>query len=243
MLKRHLRPLMLAAAAIVLLVPRSSWASEEEGPAPQAGGEGALCGGLLGLRCDSGFYCDYSNSLLCGATDATGVCRAAGPCPAVVDPVCACSGRTYPNLCELAQAGEFKAHDGPCARNPCVPSATRLCLDNRDGDDRFDVTLIWSNGLFGAPAVFARTISLDSLRVHRSGLFWFFSMDNPEMLVRVLNACAINNRYWVFASAATHFEYVLNVVDTQANRTQTYSKPFGKTPVPIMDTDAFATCP
>ncbi len=243
MLRKHFRILILAATAAALLISRTSWASGQEDPAPQAGGEGALCGGLLGLRCGAGFYCDNSAAPLCGATDATGICRALGACPAVVDPVCACSGRTYANLCELAQASEFKAHDGPCVKRPCVPSEARLCLDDRDGDDRFDVALFWDNGLFGGVVgAEARAISLDPLRIYRSGLFWFFSMDSPEMLVRVLNACAINNRYWVFASAATHFGYLLTVRDTQTNQFRTYVKPPGETPVPVMDTNAFS-CP
>ena len=33
-------------------------------------------------------------------------------------------------------------------------------------------------------------------------LFWFFESSNPEAVVKVLNACSINNHFWVFGAAA-----------------------------------------
>ena len=36
-----------------------------------------------------------------------------------------------------------------------------------------------------------------------SGLFWFFSDTNWEVMVKALNGCGLNNRYWIFSAATT----------------------------------------
>lgn len=63
------------------------------------------------------------------------------------------------------------------------------------------------------------------------------------MLVKVLNGCGTNNRFWVFAAGATNVEYTLTVTDTQSNATRTYSNSLGTQAPAITDTEAFATCP
>ncbi len=44
-----------------------------------------------------------------------------------------------------------------------------------------------------------------------SGLFWFFHPDNWELLVKVLDGCAMNGHYWVFFAATTDVEFDLFV--------------------------------
>ncbi len=75
-----------------------------------------------------------------------------------------------------------------------------------------------------------------------SALFWFFSPDNTEMVVKVLDGCPVNNRYWVFASAATDLEFTITVTDT-AGFTNTYSNEAATAAQAITDIDAFASCP
>ena len=36
-----------------------------------------------------------------------------------------------------------------------------------------------------------------------AGLLWFFDRDNVEVLVKVLDGCAINNHHWVFTAPVT----------------------------------------
>ena len=76
-----------------------------------------------------------------------------------------------------------------------------------------------------------------------SGLFWFFSPDNWELLVKVIDGCALNNRYWVYAAGTTDVEYTLTVTDTLTGRTARYENPLGRTSPAITDTEAFPTCP
>ena len=62
-------------------------------------------------------------------------------------------------------------------------------------------------------------------------------------MVKVLNGCGINNRYWVFAGGLTDVKVRLTVRDKVHDTTRTYDNP-QKTPFqPIQDTSAFATCP
>jgi len=76
-----------------------------------------------------------------------------------------------------------------------------------------------------------------------SGLFWFFSPDNWELLVKVIDGCALNGRYWVFAAGTTDVEYTLTVTDTLTGRTARYENPLGRASPAVTDTEAFPTCP
>lgn len=77
------------------------------------------CGGLLGLGCDAGEFCEYALDAFCGAADQTGVCRPIPEvCTAHVDPVCGCDDSTYSNACVANAAGISVASPGPCASDP-----------------------------------------------------------------------------------------------------------------------------
>jgi plastocyanin len=118
----------------------------------------------------------------------------------------------------------------------CVPGAATLCL----GDSgRFQVTAAWvdstGNGLGSAIPLAANP---------DSGLFYFFSAGNIEMLIKVLNACTPPfNDYWVFFAATTNVQFAVTVVDTTNGQTRVYFNPLNQAALPIQDTSAFATCP
>jgi hypothetical protein len=76
-----------------------------------------------------------------------------------------------------------------------------------------------------------------------SGLLWFFSEDNWEMLVKVLDGCGLNSHYWVFAAATTNVEYTLRVTDTLTQVVEEWQNPLGTSSPAVTDTEAFATCP
>jgi Calcineurin-like phosphoesterase len=76
-----------------------------------------------------------------------------------------------------------------------------------------------------------------------SGLFWFFSPQNWELLVKVLDGCAVNHRVWVFAAGTTNVAYTLTVTDTQTGKTARYENPLGRRSPAVTDTSAFDICP
>lgn len=117
---------------------------------------------------------------------------------------------------------------------PCQDDADTLCLH----DGRFAVEVDFRPP--GGALQHATVIPLSE----RAGLFWFFNEANVEMLVKVQNACVQPfNRWWVFYAATTNVEFVLRVIDTQADQVRFYSNPQGTAAAPVQDTQAFATCP
>jgi hypothetical protein len=67
--------------------------------------------------------------------------------------------------------------------------------------------------------------------------------DNVEVVIKVLNGCPVNGRYWVFAAGLTNVEIALTVTDTANGTAATYSNPAGSPFAPVQDVGAFATCP
>ena len=121
----------------------------------------------------------------------------------------------------------------PPPQGACAPSATTLCL--RDGRFRVEVSRTGAGGPGPATVVGAGN--------DESGIFWFFGPENWEMLLKVLNGCSINNRYWVFAATASAVEWTITVTDTEADVTKTYDHMAGTASPALTDTSAFATCP
>jgi hypothetical protein len=96
-----------------------------------AGAEEKACGGLQGLRCDDGEFCNYSEDAQCGAADATGVCGAIpSVCTLELNPVCGCNSRTYSNRCSAAAEGVSVASDGECAEEYCGGYAGIKCSED-----------------------------------------------------------------------------------------------------------------
>lgn len=120
-------------------------------------------------------------------------------------------------------AGDCEADDGT------------LCLL----DGRFRATVVYRSpdGSSGRGRAVASTDS--------TGTFWFFRADNVELLLKVLDACALPSfeSYWVFLAGTTNVDFTVSVVDTVTGVRREYSNPQGTPSVPIQDTLAFRTCP
>ncbi len=85
--------------------------------------------------------------------------------------------------------------------------------------------------------------SVAALTGSGSGLLWFFQAENWEMLIKVLDGCAINDRLWVFAAATTNVEYTLRVTDTRIPAVREYHNELHHAADAITDTAAFDACP
>jgi hypothetical protein len=104
------------------------------------------------------------------------------------------------------------------------------------GDGRFAVTAVFQAP--GAPPSPAFPVVL----TRDSGYFWFFDADNVELVVKVLEACPVNDHVWVFAAGLTNVGVELTVEDRLAAATWSRSHAAGPAFLPIQDTAAFATC-
>ena len=130
---------------------------------------------------------------------------------------------------ELADIVFFTQLGPRAAISACQLGPGALCLQG----NRFKVEAEWSTGGAEGPA-FAVADTADS------GRFWFFDEDNTELVVKVLNGCGVNDRYWFFASGLTDVEVLITVTDTQTGQTRRYFNPLGKPYLPVQDVDAFA---
>lgn len=133
-------------------------------------------------------------------------------------------------------------HEPRLAGVGCVPDDTTLCLDDRPGDRRFAITMRFESAAGGGVMGDARGQTLGELGVARGGLLSFRNLANPEVLIKVLNACSINDRYWVFFGAATDLGYTIEVTDTRTGSVRSYENPDGRAAISEADTQAFATC-
>jgi hypothetical protein len=88
----------------------------------------AMCGGIGGLACEDGDFCDYRGHS-CGAGDDLGSCQARPDgCDGAYAPVCGCNGLVYPNECEANAAGFDASEAAACeAPDDYVRCGYRFC--------------------------------------------------------------------------------------------------------------------
>ena len=112
----------------------------------------------------------------------------------------------------------------------CRHRKTSRCLRK----SRYEVAVDWfgAGGASGAGTV-----------VHAgtddSGLFRFFDPDNWEVLVKVLDGCAVNGHVWVFAASTTDLGYAIRVTDTTDGEQRLYRNEPGRPAAGVTDVRAF----
>ncbi|HVS64692.1 MAG TPA: hypothetical protein VMT85_14450 [Thermoanaerobaculia bacterium] len=112
------------------------------------------------------------------------------------------------------------------AAGACGASDETLCLTA----DRFRVeaTFRTQDGNEGT----ARTVELTG----DTGYFWFFDEDNGEVVLKVLDACVLNDNFWLFAAGLTNVEVEITVTDTVVGTERTFANPLGTPFAPIQET-------
>jgi hypothetical protein len=79
-----------------------------------AAGVGEFCGGIIGIQCDKGLWCDPAPGQ-CFVADGAGTCiKVPRRCPKLFAPVCGCNGKTFANDCYREQRRIGKKSDGRC---------------------------------------------------------------------------------------------------------------------------------
>lgn len=115
---------------------------------------------------------------------------------------------------------------------PCEADATTLCLH----DGRFLVRAFTRLGETGGESAHAIPLTRES------GAFWLFSRDNLELLVKVLDGCAVNGNFWVFAAGLTDREVQLVVTDLSTGTVRSFYSPGGTPFSPVQELGLFSTC-
>ena len=137
-------------------------------------------------------------------------------------------------ISEAAIMGEVMAETAQHWRqakssSTCTPDSFGLCLNQ----GRFRVMAAWQTGDGRQGIAEAFPVTGDT------GNLWFFHPDNVEVVVKVIDGCGTNGKYWVFAGGLTNVEVTLLVVDTATGAEKEYVNPQGKAFQPIQDTVAF----
>ncbi|HEV7516768.1 MAG TPA: PKD domain-containing protein, partial [Thermoanaerobaculia bacterium] len=97
-----------------------------------------------------------------------------------------------------------------------TPSGTALLLG---AGSRFKVETTWRTPQGTSGSGQAVQLTADT------GYFWFFNSENVEMVVKVLDACSLNSRFWDFAGGLTNVQVDIKVTDTKNGTVKMYHNP------------------
>ncbi len=101
-------------------------------------------------------------------------------------------------------------------------------------DGRFRAELDWSDSQGNSGRGRAAALTQEA------GYFWFFRSGNVEVVLKVLDARALNGCFWVFGGSMSNVGYTISVTDTETQELGTYVNPQGQFSN-IGDTFAFCT--
>ena len=114
-------------------------------------------------------------------------------------------------------------------------TATQLCLQGR-----FQISATFRTATAPGPSDGVAHVAVPG---SNSGIFWFFSSDNWEVMVKAINGCALNSQYWIYSAATTDRFYRMEVFDTVHFVNKVYFNYAGPPAPAVTDSSAFATCP
>ena len=213
-------------------VESSYWDVGVSGQANSNGGSGRSTGSMQAPTGYDGIYRNWNRDLDGdGAADDPWDFGTTAEYPALKADVDGDGRSTWPEFGD--QRGRGGDPDPPPGEPPagnCVPDPETFCFQN----SRFAVEMDWwtSDGKSG-PGKAAPDGANDS------GMFWFFDPNNREVLIKVLNGCAVNDHVWVYGASATDLGYSIRVTDTMTGVVSEYRKEDGRAADAITDSRAF----
>jgi hypothetical protein len=148
------------------------------------------------------------------------------------------SGIYFYRLESIARNGHLATQDGVFGTvGPCVSDAETACLVG----GRFEVKVGWQRATSSGPAQVMK-FGGQRAETNESAFFWFFSQSNFEIGLKILNACGINQKYWVFISGLTNQGWTVYIRDTVTGTVKTYSNPLGHLTSTTADTSSGLSC-
>ena len=124
----------------------------------------------------------------------------------------------------------FQAAQAQNGGGNCEPDEQTLCLEN----GRFAVRATWesADGRTGDAVAWPLT--------GETGLYWFFQESNVEMVLKVLDGCALNGHRWVFAGGLTDLGVKMTVTDTETGKERAFENAPGTLFKPVQELKAFS---
>ena len=132
----------------------------------------------------------------------------------------------------------FGVPDASCASSTaCTRTATTACLLS----SRFQVRVSFVNASSSGNGT---VMDFGSTRAENdeSVFLYFTDPNNFEMGLKILDACVLNNHFWVFIGGLTNQGWTVQILDTSNGSTKTYSNPLNRLTPTTADTSALA-CP
>lgn len=254
------RTKLILAALVLLLIPAAAQADDFSTQLAGGGGEGFASVTTNGAEIGYGIVTDLQNptgATLTGpgvnlnlggtftggstsgsVTDAAAAQSIEGNPGAYTVTVTSGGGNASGTL-QLARATEDDPDPEPepetCPQEACAADDDTLCLTA----DRFAVEATFVDPADNQTKQ-AQVVNLTD----DTGYFWFFGANNVELVAKVLDACALFDRFFVFAGGLTGETVEITVCDTESGQLNVYDNPGGGEPFEsVVDTAAFLTCP
>ncbi|MEM1178814.1 MAG: DUF4397 domain-containing protein [Acidobacteriota bacterium] len=89
-------------------------------------------------------------------------------------------------------------------------------------DDRFRIESTWTD--FDGNSGVGRQLNL----TQNGGYFYFFSPDNVELVVKIVDGRGFNGNFWFFLGALSNAQFEVTATDTLTGTTQTYRNELGE---------------
>ena len=75
-----------------------------------------------------------------------------------------------------------------------------------------------------------------------SGGFWFFSPDNLEVVLKLLDGCGTNGNYWIYSAGLTNLEVTVGVIDTWSGQTWVFDNDQATPFPPVGEISSLPVC-
>ena len=131
----------------------------------------------------------------------------------------------------ILDSGVFLAGGSFTDVGGCIPDAWTVCLLG----GRFEITVNWEDYQH-----VHRDAFVASAGTPETALFYFPQAANWEFLIKIINGCSLNSKYWVYFAAATDVGYTVTVRDTQSTAPpRQYTNTLGTASPAVNDSGAF----